>query len=79
MISPSDGLLLNEEDDLDIDREEEAKAFLKQYADDYQEEQEDKMEDVIRTKTADPGDEAMYGKRSQDLKAKLDSGEINIV
>ena len=70
MISTSDGSL--------PDKEKEAKAFLKEYAEDFQQEHDEKMQKVVDAKTYKPGDEAMKGLSGLDLKSKIRSGQIKI-
>ena len=69
MISTSDGSL----------PEEEAKAFAKQYAAEMQEEKRKKNDALVQARGIKEGDTAMYGKPGQDLKSKLQSGEIKIM
>ena len=69
MISTSDGSL----------PEEEAKAFAKQYAAEMQEEKRKKNDALVQARGIKEGDTAMYGKPGQDLKSKLQSGEIQIM
>ena len=59
--------------------EEEAKAFAKQYAKEIQEEMQLKNQALVDAKAAKEGDIAMYGKEGQDLKTKIQSGQIKIV
>ena len=68
MISTSDGSL----------PEEEAKAFAKQYAAELQQEQQEKNDALVKARSSNPGDTAMYGKPGQDLKSKIQSGQIKI-
>ena len=68
MISTSDGSL----------PEEEAKAFAKQYAAELQEEKQEKNDALVKARSSKPGDTAMYGKPGQDLKSKIQSGQIKI-
>ena len=68
MISTSDGSL----------PEEEAKAFAKQYAKELQEEKQEKNDALVKARSSKPGDTAMYGKPGQDLKSKIQSGQIKI-
>ena len=69
MISTSDGSL----------PEEQAKAFAKQYAQELHEEQKAKNDSLVSARSKKPGDEPLYGKTGQDLKSKIQSGEIKIV
>ena len=69
MISTSDGSL----------PEEEAKAFAKQYAAELQEEKRQKNDALVQARTRKEGDTAMYGKSGQDLKSKIESGQIQIM
>jgi len=59
--------------------EEEAKAFAKQYAKEIQEEMQLKNQALVDAKARKEGDVAMYGKEGQDLKSKIQSGQIKIV
>ena len=68
MISTSDGSL----------PEEEAKAFAQQYAKELQQEQQEKNDALVKARSSKPGDTAMYGKPGQDLKSKIQSGQIKI-
>ncbi len=68
MISTSDGSL----------PEEQAKAFAKQYAQELHEEQKAKNDSLVSARSKKPGDEPLYGKTGQDLKSKIQSGEIKI-
>ena len=69
MISTSDG----------SPPEEQAKAFAKQYAQELHEEQKAKNDSLVSARSKKPGDEPLYGKTGQDLKSKIQSGEIKIV
>jgi len=69
MISTSDGSL----------PEEEAKAFAKQYAAELQEEKKQKNDALVQARTRKEGDTAMYGITGQDLKSKIESGQIQIM
>ena len=69
MISTSDGSL----------PEEEAKAFAKQYAAELQEEKKQKNDALVQARTRKEGDTAMYGISVQDLKSKIESGQIQIM
>ena len=69
MISTSDGSL----------PEEEAKAFAKQYAAELQQEQQEKNDALVQARGIKEGDTALYGKPGQDLKSKIQSGEIKIM
>ena len=69
MISTSDGSL----------PEEEAKAFAKQYAAELQEEKRQKNDALVQARTRKEGDTAMYGISGQDLKSKIESGQIQIM
>jgi hypothetical protein len=69
MISTSDGSL----------PEEEAKAFAKQYAAELQLEKQKTNDALVQARGIKEGDTAMYGKPGQDLKSKLQSGEIQIM
>ena len=69
MISTSDGSL----------PEEEAKAFAKQYAAELQEEKKQKNDALVQARTRKEGDTAMYGISGQDLKSKIESGQIQIM
>ena len=69
MISTSDGSL----------PEEEAKAFAKQYAAELQLEKQKTNDALVKARSSNPGDTAMYGKPGQDLNSKIQSGEIKIV
>ena len=68
MISTSDGAL----------PEEEAKAFAKQYAAELQQEQQEKNDALVQERGIKEGDTALYGKPGQDLKSKIQSGQIKI-
>ena len=68
MISTSDGSL----------PEEEAKAFAKQYAAELQLEKQKTNDALVKARSSNPGDTAMYGKTGQDLKSKIQSGQIKI-
>ena len=68
MISTSDGSL----------PEEEAKLFAQQYAKELQEEKQEKNDALVKARSIKPGDTAMYGKPGQDLKSKIQSGQIKI-
>ena len=68
MISTSDGSL----------PEEEAKLFAQQYAKELQEEKQAKNDALVKARSSKPGDTAMYGKPGQDLKSKIQSGQIKI-
>ena len=69
MISTSDGSL----------PEEEAKAFAKQYAKELQEEKQSQNDALVKARSREEGDTALYGKPGQDLNSKIQSGEIKIV
>ena len=69
MISTSDGSL----------PEEEAKAFAKQYAKESQEEKQSQNYALVKARSREEGDTALYGKPGQDLNSKIQSGEIKIV
>jgi|TARA_R100000455_G_C6206456_1_gene75445 hypothetical protein len=69
MISTSDG----------SQAEADAIAFAKQYAKEFQEEKEKLNSEIVKTRSIDPGDETLYGKRGMDLKSKIQSGEIKIM
>ena len=69
MISTSDGSL----------PEEEAKAFAKQYAAELQLEKQKTNDALVKARSSNPGDTAMYGKPGQDLNSKIQSGQIKIV
>tara|TARA_A100001515_G_scaffold62922_1_gene49758 strand:+ start:292 stop:507 length:216 start_codon:yes stop_codon:yes gene_type:complete len=71
MISTSDGSLPS--------KEEEAKAFAKQYAKEFQEEHDQKMQKVVDAKKYNPGDIAMKGVPGLDLKSKIESGQVKII
>jgi len=62
-----------------LPEEEEAKAFAKQYAKEIQEEMQLKNQALVDAKARKEGDVAMYGKEGQDLKSKIQSGQIKIV
>ena len=68
MISTSDGSL----------PEEEAKAFAKQYAAELQLEKQKTNDALVKARSSNPGDTAMYGKPGQDLNSKIQSGQIKI-
>ena len=68
MISTSDGSL----------PEDQAKAFAQQYAKELQEEKQAENDALVKARSSKPGDTAMYGKPGQDLKSKIQSGEIKI-
>ena len=70
MISTSDGSLPS--------KEEEAKAFAKQYAQELHEEQKAKNDSLVDGRAKKPGDESLYGKPGQDLRSKIQSGELKI-
>ena len=55
--------------------EEQAKAFARQYAKEFQEEMEKPIDELVRQRKNDP----LRGEIGQDLKSKLQSGEIKIV
>ena len=69
MISTSDGSL----------PEEEAKAFAKQYAKELQEEKQSQNDALVKARSREEGDTALYGKPGQDLNSKIQSGHIKIV
>ena len=69
MISTSDGSL----------PEEEAKAFAKQYAKELQEEKQSQNDALVKARSREEGDTALYGKPGQDLNSKIQSGEIKVV
>ena len=69
MISTSDGSL----------PEDQAKAFAKQYAQELQAEKQATNDALVKARSNNPGDTAMYGKQGQDLNSKIQSGEIKIV
>ena len=69
MISTSDGSL----------PEDQAKAFAQQYAKELQEEKQEKNDALVKARSSKPGDTAMYGKPGQDLKSKIQSGQIKIM
>ena len=71
MISTSDGSLPS--------KEEEAKAFVKQYAKEFQEEHDEKVQKIVDAKKYNLGDMSMRGMPGQDLNSKIQSGEIKIV
>ena len=58
--------------------EEEAKLFAQQYAKELQEEKQAKNDALVKARSNNPGDTAMYGKPGQDLKSKIQSGQIKI-
>ena len=68
MISTSDGSL----------PEEEAKLFAQQYAKELPEEKQAKNDALVKARSSNTGDTAMYGKPGQDLKSKIQSGQIKI-
>ena len=68
MISTSDGSL----------PEEEAKAFAKQYAAELKLEKQKTNDALVKARSSNPGDTAMYGKPGQDLNSKIQSGQIKI-
>ena len=68
MISTSDGSLPKDQ----------AKAFAQQYAKELQEEKQEKNDALVKARSSKPGDTAMYGKPGQDLKSKIQSGQIKI-
>ena len=67
MISTSDGSLPS--------KEEEAKAFAKQYAKEFQEDMEKPINELVKQRKDDP----LRGEIGQDLKSKIQSGEIKIM
>ena len=69
MTSTSDGSL----------PEDRAKAFAKQYAQELQAEKQATNDALVKARSSNPGDTAMYGKPGQDLNSKIQSGEIKIV
>ena len=69
MISTSDGSL----------PEDQAKAFAKQYAKELQEEKQSQNDALVKARSREEGDTALYGKPGQDLKSKIQSGEIKII
>ena len=69
MISTSDGSL----------PEEQAKAFAKQYAKEFQQEHDEKVRKIVNAKKYKEGDMSMKGMPGQDLNSKIQSGEIKIV
>ena len=71
MISTSDGSLPS--------KEEEAKAFAKQYAKEFQQEHDEKVRKIVNAKKYKEGDIAMKGMPGQDLNSKIQSGQIKIV
>ena len=68
MTSTSDGSL----------PEDQAKAFAKQYAAELQQEQQEKNDALVQARGIKEGDTALYGKPGQDLKSKIQSGQIKI-
>ena len=68
MISTSDGSLPKDQ----------AKAFAQQYAKELQEEKKATNDALVKARSSKPGDTAMYGKPGQDLKSKIQSGQIKI-
>ena len=68
MISTSDGSLPKDQ----------AKAFAKQYAAELQQEQQEKNDALVQARGIKEGDTALYGKPGQDLKSKIQSGQIKI-
>ena len=70
MISTLDGPLPEED--------EEAKAFLQNYAEELQEEKRQKNAALVDARTRKEGDTAMYGIPGQDIKSKIQSGELKI-
>ena len=68
MISTSDGSL----------PEDQAKAFAQQYAKELQQEQQEKNDALVQARGIKEGDTALYGKPGQDLKSKIQSGQIKI-
>ena len=58
--------------------EDQAKAFAKQYAEELHQEQKAKIDSLVAGRSKKPGDESLYGKPGQDLRSKIQSGEIKI-
>ena len=69
MISTSDGSL----------PEDQAKAFAQQYAKELQEEKQAENDALVEARSRKEGDTALYGKPGQDLKSKIQSGQIKIM
>tara|TARA_R100000353_G_scaffold26862_2_gene22682 strand:+ start:297 stop:506 length:210 start_codon:yes stop_codon:yes gene_type:complete len=69
MISTSDGSQPNEL----------ALAFAKQYAKEFQEEKEALNKELVKSRSAGPGEMALKGTRGQDLRSKIASGVIKIL
>ena len=55
--------------------EDQAKAFAREYAKEFQREKEDLNAELVRSRRYDP----LRGDLGQDLKSKIQSGEIKIV
>ena len=69
MISTSDGSLPKKE----------AKDFLKRKTEELRAEKEESIQNLVKAKSYVPGDMALYGTTGQDLKSKIQSGEIKIL
>ena len=54
---------------------EQAKAFARQYAKEFQAEMEQPINELVRERTSDP----LRGEIGQDLKSKIQSGELKII
>ena len=54
--------------------EDQAKIFARQYAKEFQQEKEKPISDLVRARASDPE----RGEIGQDLKSKIQSGEIKI-
>ena len=65
MTSTSDGLQADEQ----------AKAFAREYAKEFQQEKEELNNELVRSRRYDP----LRGDLGQDLKSKIQSGEIKIM
>ena len=59
--------------------EDQAKIFARQYAKEFQQEHDEKVRKIVNAKKYKEGDIAMKGMPGQDLKSKIQSGQIKIV
>jgi hypothetical protein len=55
--------------------EEQAKAFARQYAKEFQAEMEQPIDELFKIRKSDP----LRGELGQDLKSKIQSGEIKVM
>ena len=59
--------------------EDQAKIFARQYAKEFQQEHDEKVQKIVNAKKYKEGDIAMKGMPGQDLNSKIQSGQIKIV